>query len=148
MAAGTQESFASSNTRWLYVLICPGKRWRWLWMYHKALIVDNIKLHKDAFVLEFLQQFSQYCLCFNLISIYFSPLYGFYWGWACSIAPISTRSEGQEEAECLCFIGFHWAHTAWFGYLFPILSSFYGIWCYPDIVYHHIQIFTVYLLLN
>lgn len=47
-------------------------------MYREAVIVDNIKLHKEAFVVEFLQQFSQYCLCFNLISIYFTPLYGFY----------------------------------------------------------------------
>lgn len=69
------------------MLIRPGKRWKWLRVYHEVPIVDNIKPHKGAFVLEFLQQFSQYCLCFNLISIYFSLLCRFYWGCACSITP-------------------------------------------------------------
>lgn len=81
-------SFASSNTRWLYVLIYQGKRWKWLELYHEVVILHCIKQHKGAFVIEFPQQFSHYRLCFNLISIYFTPLYGFYWGCACFIGSI------------------------------------------------------------
>lgn len=147
MAAHTHESFASSNTRWLYVLIREGKRWKWLEMYHEAVIVDNIKLHKEAFVLEFLQQFSQYCLCFNLISIYFTPLYGFYWGCACFIAPISTRSEGQErQSASVYWLPLSPYELIWLSAL--DIKLFHGILCHPDIVYHHIEIFCVYLLLN
>lgn len=117
------KSFASSNTRWLYVLIRRGKRWKRLELYHEVVIVDNIKLHKEAFVLEFLQQFSQYCLWFNLISIYFTPLCGFYWGCACFIGRSKPEVKVRRDRVPL-FIGFHWAHMSWFGYLLLILSSF------------------------
>lgn len=79
------QSFASSNTGGFYVLIRQPHWWKWLEMYQEVVIVDNIKVHKEAFVPEFLQQFSQYCLCFNLISVCFTPLFGFYWGCACFI---------------------------------------------------------------
>lgn len=76
----------------------------------------------EAFLHRFLLQFSHYCLCFNLISSYFTPLYGFYWGGAGFITPISARSEGQAKAECFCLLVS--IEPDWFGYLLLILSSF------------------------
>lgn len=102
----------SSNTRRLYVLICGIMR-RWL-------CIEN--QHIDAFLHKFLQHSNHYCSSFNLISIYFTPLEGFYWGCAGFITLISPRSEGQAEGECFSLLVS--IELGWFGYLLLILSSF------------------------
>lgn len=113
------------------VLIHWSRRWKWLQMYDEVGIVDDIKPHKTPFVLKFLQQFNPYCFCFNLISIYFTLLCRFYWGCAYFIAPISTRSEGQERRSAFVYwfvLSQYVLNLAICSPLFGSFIAFHAIW--------------------
>lgn len=63
------------------------------------------------------------------------------------IAPISTRSEGQRRQRASVYwLPLSPYELIWLSAL--DIKLFHCILCYPCVVYHHIEIFCVYLLLH